>query len=179
MARKISTNDFNEGIRMLSRGKVVRLDSENNTLEDWLDQIGFNIDEDLAPFGYFFPYRKFVAFDEEEIHTFLDLNSDTSERAEKFLKYKNITTEEYTEFVKSRVQTWIESGDYPLISIGTITDGKRTFYVGFELSGHSFEGVRNECLGLFNDIDEMLGAHFEEGVFEPLFNSLDEFNSGT
>jgi len=177
--KTISAEDFNEGIRLLSRGKVVRFDNETNNLDDWLDEIGFNVDEDLVPFGYFFEYRKLVRFDAEELHTFLDLRSDTPERAEKFLKYKNISTEEFSAYIKMRITTWIESGDYPLIAVGGITDGKRRFFVGFEIGGHSFEGVSYDCLGLFDDIDEMMGAHFKNGVFEPLFNSLDEFNGSS
>ena len=75
-----------------------------------------------------------------------------------------------------RIQNRIESGDHPAVVIGTITDGQRKVFVGYEVTGHSWEGVKHDCLGLFENLDDFLSAHFSNGVFETLYANLDDFN---
>lgn len=177
--KTISPLEFNVGLSLLSNGKVILFHNDDLSLDDWLNDISFNVDEDCVPFGYFFDYANLVNFDVDEIYTFLDLESPNSGRALRFKQLSNLTTEEFLAYVKYRINSFIESGDYPLVVIGTITDGFRHVFVGFEIKGHSWEGISNDCLGLFDNIDEMLSTRFSNGVFEPLFHSVNEFYRGT
>lgn len=177
--KTVSPQEFNVGLSLLSKGKVVLFHNDDLSLDDWLNGIYLTVDEDCVPFGYFFNYAKLVDFDADEIHTYLDLESPISGRAEQFQQHTNLTTEEFLAYVKYRINSFIESGDYPLVVIGTITDGVRQVFVGYEIKGHSWEGRRADCLGLFDNIDEMLSTRFSNGVFEPLFHSADEFYCST
>jgi len=177
--KTVTPQQLNDGIALLSNGKVVLFNNDELTLEEWLNDISFTVDDDCTPFGYFFDYAKLVDFDPEEIFTYLDSESPNPARAEQFQKHTNLTTTEFVQFVKHRVNSFIESGDYPLVVIGTITDGVRHVFVGYEINGNSWEGVQHDCFGLFDNIDEMLSTRFSNGVFEPLFHSIDEFYSST
>jgi len=175
----VSPQKFNVGLSLLSSGKVVLFHNDDLSLDDWLNDISFNVDEDCVPFGYFFDYDQLVDFDPEEIFTYLKLENPNSERAVRFQQHSNLTTTEFVEYVKHRIDRFIESGDYPVVVIGTITDGVRHVFVGYEIKGHSWEGIQQDCLGLFDNIDEMLSTSFSNGVFEPLFHSIDEFYRST
>jgi hypothetical protein len=179
LMKTISVSNFDEGLLLLSGNKVVRFDSIDITLDDWLEKIDFNIEEDCSPFGYFFNYASLVEFNNEEISNFFEAQTGGDTRATRFKLYPNMSTTEFVSYIKYRVQYQIESGDYPLVVIGTFTDGLRKIFIGYELKGHSWEGVRQDCLGLFDNIHEMLNTEFSNGIFEPLYHSLDEFNSST
>ncbi|MDA0221069.1 MAG: hypothetical protein O3B22_16080 [Proteobacteria bacterium] len=177
--KTITPQKFNDGLALLSHGNVVLFHNGNLSLENWLNEIGFDVDEECAPFGYFFDYSQLVDFDPEEIFTYLDERYPQTSRATRFQQHSNLTTLEFVEYIKYRINSLIEGGDYPVVVIGTITDGVRQVFVGYEIKGHSWEGIRRDCLGLFDNLDEMLSTRFSDGVFEPLYNSIDEFYRGT
>ena len=172
----IEKSTFDEGLMLLSDGKVVSFSNEDMTLDFWLERIGFNVDEDCSPFGYFFSYESLVTFDDEEIPHYFEVDLDDSARARSFTQNFTWSSAEFFGYVGLRIQNRIESGDHPIVVIGTITDGQRKVFVGYEVTGHSWEGVRHDCLGLFENLDDFLSAHFSNGVFETLYANLDDFN---
>jgi hypothetical protein len=134
-------------------------------VDEWLEATGFDRDYDTEFFGKYFPDDMFEHIDDYAIQEYFETTLDDPEA--RLLEYragKGLSTDELENYKEKFISNAYESGDYPGIYCGDISDGNRSIYYFGTRTGYSWEGISYEDYGIFLSEQDAIKILFNDGV---------------